>query len=732
VPDLEQGKAAFQFGAFELDTRTGELRKHGVRVKLQQQPIQVLSILLEHAGEVVTRQELQRRLWPENTYVDFDNAINSAVRKLRDALSENADAPRYFETLSRRGYRFIAPVSQKQTTTEPVAKPQHSEPEALVKSPQRSTTFRKRWLIASAAIVLTIMGAGLGLWFADSANRSGENPLIPVPFTSYPGFQTMPSISPEGTRVAFAWQQPDKQNTELFVKLIGGGEPVRLSNAGGSAPAWSPDGRQIAFLRSSKPLHASVMVTSALGGQEREITHINILGGGNFNFGGWISPAPFLAWSRDREWLLTLDQRSDGYQQSQAIIRVSVETGEKRILTTPPPGNSGDGGIALSADNKKLAFTRETGLFFRRDIYVVPLSGEMIPTEEPKRITFDNRRIDGLAWASDGQHLLFSSSRRGRQELWKVAATPGSVPVRLNIAADEPNEFAISLDGKRLIYAHQFEDLDIWQTSIKGDSLSGSKDLISSTRRDGQPQYSPDGQRIAFESDRSGHEEIWVCHADGSNPVQLTHFETAWAGAPRWSPDGKEIAFAANAAGSWDIYVIRSQGGSPRHFTSGNADESWPSWSHDGQWIYYFSNRTGEGQIWKMRTTGGPEVQVTKNGGYYSFESPDGAYLYYATERGFWAIPLRGGQEIEIARLLDAPDLAFASAKEGVYFLENRWNQPHAILNFFNMRNHTKKEIGLLPGPFEWGISISPDGQRLLHGKVERRGSELMLIENFQ
>src|SRR3982750_1241528 len=111
--------AVFQFGVFELDMQTGELRKHGVKLKLQQQPIQVLSILLEHAGEVVTRQDLQKRLWSENTFVDFDNAINSAVRKLRDALSENADAPRYIETLSRRGYRFIAPVSRRQTATEP-------------------------------------------------------------------------------------------------------------------------------------------------------------------------------------------------------------------------------------------------------------------------------------------------------------------------------------------------------------------------------------------------------------------------------------------------------------------------------------------------------------------------------------------------------------------------------------------------------------------------------------
>src|SRR5437762_1952193 len=108
--DTEQQKAIHRFGVFELDTRTGELRKHGVRLKLQQQPLQVLSMLVERPGEVVTREDIQKGLWSGDTYVDFDNAINSSIRKLREALGDNAESPRFIETLPRRGYRFIAPV----------------------------------------------------------------------------------------------------------------------------------------------------------------------------------------------------------------------------------------------------------------------------------------------------------------------------------------------------------------------------------------------------------------------------------------------------------------------------------------------------------------------------------------------------------------------------------------------------------------------------------------------
>src|SRR5438270_13805462 len=160
--ETEQQKAMHQFGVFELDLRMGELRKHGVRLKLQQQPFQVLAILVERAGEVVTRDDIQRALWPGDTYVDFDNAINSSIRKLREALGDNADSPRFIETLPRRGYRFIYPVSRGSNNG-------FSPPIAEMDKQVKTRRWRS-WLIAGGTLL--VVGAGVAFWLSNSRSET--------------------------------------------------------------------------------------------------------------------------------------------------------------------------------------------------------------------------------------------------------------------------------------------------------------------------------------------------------------------------------------------------------------------------------------------------------------------------------------------------------------------------------------------------------------------------------
>lgn len=414
-----------------------------------------------------------------------------------------------------------------------------------------------------------LFAAGMGLrWRIATSNENRVDMSLPaVPLTGNMGYEAFPTLSPEGTRVAYAWEQPGKQVPNIYVKLVGQGDPIRLTTnpRADFAPAWSPDGQWIAFLRARGPSHAAIMIIPSLGGQEREVAEISV--GTDRMLHRWKSyevPPPFLAWSPDARWLLTVEQTAP--HETFSIVRVSVETGEKRTLTFPPKYTNGDGGLAVSPDGKTLAFTRGLGLF-ERDIYLVTLSQDLVPRGEPKRLTFDNKQVDGLAWTANGQSLIFSSERGGRLELWQMPARPGREPTRLTAAGEDPGEVVISRQGRHLVYSHPVVNWSIWRVPLRGKRPEAAQPLISSTRIEIQAKYSPDGKRIAFESNRSGHDEIWTCQADGSHPVQVTNFR-AWAGSPRWSPDGQKLAFDSNAAGNWDIYVIGSQGTKPMRLTT--------------------------------------------------------------------------------------------------------------------------------------------------------------------
>jgi hypothetical protein len=263
--------------------------------------------------------------------------------------------------------------------------------------------------------------------------------------------------------------------------------------------------------------------------------------------------------------------------------------------------------------------------------------------------------------------------------------------------------------------------------------------LIASTRNDQNPHYSPDGQQIAFESNRSGTETIWLCDADGSNPRKLVDEKGKPAGTPRWSPDGRKIAFDWTLSGTLAIYVVNAEGGAPVRLTNGAAGEGVPFWSGDGKWLYFTSKPRGTFQIWKTPAEPkGTAIQVTRNGGDEAFEARDG-FLYF-TKNGpsvghLWLqslgrIPLAGGEESEVVKTLSWRS-SFV-VEQGVYFIlpSNRY---HAFslefLNFTTGKTQTIASVDGLPGE---GMAVSPDRRFLLYSRSPEPDSDLMLVENFQ
>src|SRR6201993_2155660 len=280
---------AWRFGVFELDASTGELRRNGTVVRLREQPARILLLLLENAGQMVTREQLRQHLWPSATFVDFEHGLNTAVMKLREALGDSADKPLYIETVPKRGYRFIAPVSREKdqtlqpesTSASPTAAsvvddanrmpPQHQNASIVMHSFPKAHT-RLRFAILGGCCACALL-AGVG-WFGYKKWR----PHVPTPvlraltrFTFDEGLQTGATWSPDGRYIAYSSDRDGK--FDIWVQQISGGDPIQITRGPGHhwQPDWSPDGKYIAYR--SEEGDGGIYIAPALGGAglERKI-----------------------------------------------------------------------------------------------------------------------------------------------------------------------------------------------------------------------------------------------------------------------------------------------------------------------------------------------------------------------------------------------------------------------------------------------------------------------------
>ena len=296
---------------------------------------------------------------------------------------------------------------------------------------------------------------------------------------------------------------------------------------------------------------------------------------------------------------------------------------------------------------------------------------------------------------------------------------------------------AIASVGERLAWAQSIYDTNIWRLELTGTNKNRSAEpqaFISSTQTDVWPEYSPDGRRILFGSSRAGSNEIWVCGAEGENPVQLTYLNSH-TGTPHWSADSQNIVFDSRSDGNADVYVVSAEGGQPRRMTTDPAEDCCGSWSRDGQWVWFCSARSGSLQMWRMPAAGGEAKQMTKQGGFEGFESPDGKYFYYAKGRGvsgIWRIPVAGGEETPV---LDVDKIGFLRAwkvaDDGIYFAASE-TPTKLMIKFYHFATEKLTPIVPVEKPFGLGLSLSPDGRWLLYTQVDRRGRDLMLMENFR
>lgn len=666
----------------------------------------VLVALAAHPGEVVTRAQLHEQVWPN--VVVSEKALTRTISVLRKVFGDDPRDPRFIATVAKTGYRLIAPVSYL------------VDPPACTGPTSEIINAPRRWkpvYVWSTLLLMSTCGS-FALWLFSASTAMPSLGKI-VPFTTFPGHEVDPAFAPDGQTLAFAWDGPDGQNWDIYVKQPGMEQPLRLTThpARDRHPIWSPDGTQVAFVR-HEGTTCAIITVPALSGPERRLAPCS----------GYPErqriPRTFkAAWSPDGTLLAHEDAPSDTTATS--IYLLALDTQTRTRITRPDPSFLGDTAPVFSPSGDRLTFIRYRD-WGQADLYAVDLDGQ-----QERQLTFEHRTILGHGWLPEGNGVLFSMNRHGLFQLWHLHLV-GGLPTWVPLSGANVENVAVAHQSGRLVYENWLYDVNLWRTSVEGDQRSEA--YITSTLWDVDPAYASDG-RLAFISNRSGSYEVWTRAPDGSSTVQLTQLQGPRVRSPRWSPDNSRLAFAAATNGQTDLYAIDVAGGSLQHLSHTDADEVAPVWSTDGQDLYFGSNRGGMWRIWKMPAHGGTAVPVTQSEGYAAQLTSDGTVLYFAKndEPGLWRMPTSGGPATLALHALAPGDWGnWSVAEEGIYFVRRTPDPRRAVLAFYAFATSEIENRMVFPVPpprYQQGLALSPDGQWMVHAQIDRTQSDLLLAE---
>ncbi len=717
-----------RFGDFQFDSDARKLFRDGQLVKIQPQPLRVLEALVQRPGEIVSREELRAFIWGDATFVEFDQGLNYCIRQIRLALHDDAFHPRYLETLPKQGYRFVAPVTGD--TANGIARalleaspitpvPLDSVGNSPALSPPARSVSRK-WLFTSGLVAAGLLLVIGGRWLG--GRREEIRPMKVSFVTTYPGDELDPSFSPDGRQVAFSWGGKRNENRDIYVLPVGGQNPLRLTQhpEEDMSPAWSPDGRSIAFIRRHSGQLASIMLIPALGGPERNLYDVHL--GHHLS----VIEQRKVAWSPDGKWLVFTSQQLSG---DHALFFLSLETGVARPLFLDLPSGVEDLSPAFSRDGRRLAFARFDSPSTSA-LLVQNLTPGMEPEGKPVRVPNAGSNPHSPVWGTDAKHLLFIDGSGVKQ--FEIAATAKPV------YEGDAQLRGLTFNGKRLIAVRGPDNSDIFAIPLRPGGLSTAgqaSSVIVSSSPDSQPRFSPSGKQLAFVSNRSGSQELWLADAEGGKETQLTNLGAHVLGYARWSPNGRQIAFHARIPSEPQVYVLDVAGGIPHQVTTSVPGSGAPSWSSDGKSLYITKMVPGHWLVNKVPAAGGKEEPLFAGEGAFPIAVPGRRLLLYSkmNQFGIFARALEAGSASQTEeRLVDdyvPPYGGIYPVEDGVYYVSFTTSGMARAFRFYSFA--TKKSVDIAPAPatIELGLSISPDRRSLVYSAYAEGNADLIMLE---
>jgi Tol biopolymer transport system component len=535
------------------------------------------------------------------------------------------------------------------------------------------------------------------------------------PVTSYPGDEREPTLSPDGRQVAFSWDGEDARR-HIYVKLLGEERPLRLTQDPGddSFPAWSPDGKRIAFMRRRTDSESEIMLIPSIGGPERILRRVQI---GEFVSGS----GRMMAWSADGKWLCFTSEL--GPSSRHALLLLSLDSGSVRPLFARSASPEGDSSPAFSPDGRWLAFARYSGPFNSK-IFVQRVTAKLEPAGEPQLVLNTSGNSTTPVWLSDSKRILFLD--HGGERI--MQAQIGGAAKLVYIASGDLGGLTLDGLGSRLIASRRLVDDDIWTLPLNGLRVAGeAKRFVYSTATEAQPRFSPDGRLLAFRSNRSGADEIWLADSDGQNPRQLTHIGAYIAGYPRWSLDSSFVVFHARLPDEAQVYTIRVQDGVTRQITHERPGFAIPIFSLGGKVIYMTETRPEGPMVSQVSAAGG--IPQALWSGCCAQEAPGRGLLLYGKfeQPGIYGRSLSGdavkNPEMRLVKDDVPPDTGFEVVDDGIYYVGcTPTGQPRAF-RFYSFASGQSVDIAPTPPNYGGDLAVTPDRKRLAY-TTKARGSE--------